>query len=157
MESSQSKAWWVAQGMDDARPLKAFPGDQHIPLAELMQVWNQREDSSMVFATPGEYAAALAQQDLPLWDGVIDQVDVAYNSGWHGALYMAAGGARVVDDVSIMLSPEHYLRYSLPYVRECMAPFGGGWVHSCGNISHQLDAYLEELVISNPCQTVQSC
>ncbi len=64
------------------------------------------------------------------------------DGGYHGAMYMTNGGARVVDDVSIMLSPEHYLQYSLPYVRQCLAPFGGGWVHSCGNISHQLDAYL---------------
>jgi uroporphyrinogen-III decarboxylase len=64
------------------------------------------------------------------------------DGGYHGAMVMANGGVRVVDDVSIMLSPEHYLQYSLPYVRECLAAFGGGWVHSCGNISHQLDAYL---------------
>lgn len=65
------------------------------------------------------------------------------DSGYHGAMYMAGGGARVVDDVSIMLSPEHYERYSLPYARRCLAPFGGGWIHSCGNISHQLRFYLE--------------
>jgi hypothetical protein len=65
------------------------------------------------------------------------------DSGWHGALYMAAGGARVVDDVSIMLSPQQYRDHVLPYVRRCLEPFGGGWVHSCGDISHQLDAYLD--------------
>jgi uroporphyrinogen-III decarboxylase len=64
------------------------------------------------------------------------------DAGYHGAMYMTNGGVRVVDDVSIMLSPEHYVRYSLPYVRQCMEPFGGGWIHSCGNISHQLDACL---------------
>lgn len=65
------------------------------------------------------------------------------DQAYHGALYMARGGARVVDDVSIMLSPSQYREHVLPYVRKCLAPFGGGWVHSCGNISHQLDAYLE--------------
>ncbi|HPD32307.1 MAG TPA: uroporphyrinogen decarboxylase family protein [Phycisphaerae bacterium] len=70
------------------------------------------------------------------------EVGEPLDGGYHGAMYMTNGGVRVVDDVSIMLSPEHYLRYSLPYVRQCLAPFGGGWVHSCGNISHQLDAYL---------------
>ncbi len=64
------------------------------------------------------------------------------DGGYHGAMYMAAGGARVVDDVSVMLSPQHYREHSLPYVRRCLAPFGGGWAHSCGDISHQLDAYL---------------
>jgi len=65
------------------------------------------------------------------------------DSSYHGSLFMACGGVRVVDDVSIMLSPEQYREFSLPYVRRCLRPFGGGWVHSCGDISHQLDAYLE--------------
>lgn len=65
------------------------------------------------------------------------------DSGWHGALYMEGGGARVVDDVSIMLSPGQYEEFSLPYVRKCLAPFGGGWVHSCGDISHQMQFYLD--------------
>jgi hypothetical protein len=65
------------------------------------------------------------------------------DGGYHGSLYMTGGGVRVVDDVSIMLSPQQYREFSLPYVRQCLVPFGGGWVHSCGNISHQLDAYLE--------------
>ncbi|HOB73682.1 MAG TPA: uroporphyrinogen decarboxylase family protein [Phycisphaerae bacterium] len=65
------------------------------------------------------------------------------DGGWHGALYMEGGGARVVDDVSIMLSPAQYEEFSLPYVRKCLAPFGGGWVHSCGDISHQMQFYLD--------------
>lgn len=65
------------------------------------------------------------------------------DTGYHGSLYMAGGGVRVVDDVSVMLSPVQYRECVLPYVRRCLAAFGGGWVHSCGNISHQLDAYLE--------------
>jgi uroporphyrinogen-III decarboxylase len=65
------------------------------------------------------------------------------DGGYHGAMYMENGGARVVDDVSIMISAAHYEEFSLPYVRKCLAPFGGGWVHSCGDISHQLRFYLE--------------
>lgn len=67
-----------------------------------------------------------------------EPLDAAY----HGAMYMGNGGARVVDDVSIMLSPAQYEEFSLPYARKCLAPFGGGWIHSCGDISHQLDFYL---------------
>lgn len=64
-------------------------------------------------------------------------------SGYHGAVHMANGGARVVDDVSIMLSPAQYEEFSLPYARKCLAAFGGGWIHSCGDISHQLEFYLQ--------------
>jgi len=72
-----------------------------------------------------------------------DEIGEPIDGGYHGAMFMADGGARVVDDVSVMLSPEHYRDHSLPYVRQCLAPFGGGWVHSCGDISHQLDSYLD--------------
>lgn len=65
------------------------------------------------------------------------------DGGYHGAMFMTRGGARVVDDVSIMISAAHYEEFSLPYVRACLAPFGGGWVHSCGDISHQIRFYLE--------------
>ena len=63
-------------------------------------------------------------------------------SGYHGALYMDAGGVRVVDDVSVMLSKAQYEDYSFPYVVRCLEPFEGGWIHSCGNISHLLDVCL---------------
>jgi len=70
------------------------------------------------------------------------ELDEPMNRGYHGAMYMSSGGVRVVDDVSIMLSPDQFERFSLPYIRECLKPFGGGWIHSCGDISHQLDFYL---------------
>lgn len=64
------------------------------------------------------------------------------DEAYHGAMYMTNGGVRVVDDVSIMLSPAQYEEFSLPYARRCLAAFGGGWIHSCGDISHQMDFYL---------------
>lgn len=85
MDCSQARTWWVAQGMDDARPLRGWPRDKLLPLVELVAAWNEREDSRMAFCTPNEYAALLAQEALPVWEGPLDQVDVAYNSGWHGA------------------------------------------------------------------------
>ena len=84
LDHAANKTWWVAQGMDDARPLRTFDGDRLLPWFELVRLWNEREDSRMVFATPNEFAAMLAEEQLPLWEGVIDEVDVAYNSGWHG-------------------------------------------------------------------------
>ena len=84
-ELSQSTVWWVAQGMDDARPLRAAGADALLPVLDFSREWCEREDSAMIFATPNEYRRMLAEQSLPVWDGVIDQVDVAYNSGWHGA------------------------------------------------------------------------
>lgn len=84
MDCSSTRTWWVAQGMDDARPLRDSGSDRLLPIVELMRAWNEREQSRMVFATPNEYRARLEREDLPVWEGVVDQVDVAYNSGWHG-------------------------------------------------------------------------
>jgi len=84
MECSQSKTWWVAQGMDDARPLRGWPRDKLLPLIEFVKAWNQREASRMVFSTPNEFRARLEREKLPVWEGVVDQVDVSYNAGWHG-------------------------------------------------------------------------
>ena len=36
------------------------------------------------------------------------ELDEPMNSGYHGAMYMSGGGVRVVDDVSIMLSPDQF-------------------------------------------------
>jgi hypothetical protein len=115
MDCSSTRTWWVAQGMDDARPLRGWPLDRPLPLVDFVKAWNEREDSAMAFATPNEYRARLEIADcrlpiadcrgpdsgksqfairnsqfgpgvrsLPVWEGVIDPVDVAYNSGWHG-------------------------------------------------------------------------
>ena len=79
-----ARTWWVSQGMDDSRPLRSIWGDELMPLVEAVHEWNEREPSRLIFATPQEYAARLAEEDLPVVEGVIDPVDVAYNSGWLG-------------------------------------------------------------------------
>ena len=78
----------VAQGNDDAIPLKAFNSDADIPLPEIIQAWNEREDSSMCFATPNDFFDALAPYSslLPRHRGAVDVCDVCYN--------MALGGER---------------------------------------------------------------
>jgi hypothetical protein len=83
---TQARTWWVSQGMDDSRPLRGIWGDELMPLVEATHEWNQREPSRLVFATPQEYAARLGEEQagLPVVEGVIDPVDVAYNSGWLG-------------------------------------------------------------------------
>lgn len=81
---SGARSWWVSQGMDDSRPLRAGGNDEALPVVEATHEWNEREPSRLVFATPQEYAARLAPEKLPVVEGVLDPVDVAYNSGWHG-------------------------------------------------------------------------
>jgi len=65
------------------------------------------------------------------------------DSGYHGTLYMGNGGVRLCDDASVNLSPRLFREFSLPYIKEALAPFEGGWVHFCGDGNHLLDMYLE--------------
>lgn len=62
------------------------------------------------------------------------------NSDYHGGnLYMGRGGVRVCEDTSTLLSPSLIEEFVIPYLREALQPFGGGWVHFCGKNSHLLD------------------
>ena len=54
-------------------------------------------------------------------------------SGYHGTLYMAEGGVRLCDCDSTLLSPQLFAEFSLPYLKEALEPFGGGWLHICGD------------------------
>lgn len=72
-----------------------------------------------------------------------DLVGEPFDSGYHGTLYMGNGGVRLCDDSSINLSPRLFREFSLPYIKEALAPFGGGWVHFCGDGNHLLDMYLD--------------
>lgn len=48
-------------------------------------------------------------------------------------------GITISEDVLALLSPKLYKEFSLPYLNELSEEFGGLVVHSCGNISHQLE------------------
>lgn len=55
------------------------------------------------------------------------------NSGYHGVnLCMGNGGVRVCEDTSTLLSPSMIKEFVVPYLKEALRPFGGGWVHFCG-------------------------
>lgn len=79
---------WVQQGGDDSRPLRSgFYLDTPVALPTLIEAWNQRECSSVRFATPGEVFAVLEaeRERLPAIVGTLDPCDVCYNSAWAGA------------------------------------------------------------------------
>ncbi len=79
---------WAQRGSDDARPLRTHPGDDApMDLPAIVRAWNEREASTMRFATPVEaFAEVEARCDaLPVIRGTLDPIDVAYNAAWGGA------------------------------------------------------------------------
>lgn len=66
------------------------------------------------------------------------------NSGYHSInLYMCRGGVRICKDTATLLSPSVIKEFIIPYLKEALKPFGGGWVHFCGNNSYLLDLVIE--------------
>ncbi len=51
-------------------------------------------------------------------------------------------GMALSDDNIVMLSPEHYTEFAVPYNEQISREFGGLAIHSCGNYEKQLDALL---------------
>ena len=52
-------------------------------------------------------------------------------------------GIRVSDDVLAEISPRHYREFAIPYNNRLSEAFGGIFVHSCGDVTHNLDAIKE--------------
>jgi len=47
-------------------------------------------------------------------------------------VWMKNGGVRMCGDSDILVLPEHYREFVLPYQARAFAAFGGGWLHYCG-------------------------
>ena len=66
------------------------------------------------------------------------------DSGYHSVnLYMGRGGVRICEDTATLLSPVSIKEFVIPYLKEALQPFGGGWVHFCGKNYHLLDLIID--------------
>lgn len=84
--NSNVDVMWVAQGCDDVLPLKAFNSDLDVPLPEIIQKWNENEDSQMCFAGPNDFFLELEKQAdrIEVHKGTVEICDVSYNVAWGG-------------------------------------------------------------------------
>ncbi|MHB9025093.1 MAG: hypothetical protein ACYC7E_13130 [Armatimonadota bacterium] len=55
------------------------------------------------------------------------------NGGYHFSYALDNCGVRTCEDTSTLLSPATIDEYVLPYQRQALEAFGGGYVHYCGN------------------------
>jgi len=53
------------------------------------------------------------------------------------------GGVWFSDDDAVLMSPETYREFVVPYNSRVLQAFGGGAVHYCGNATHHADSFLE--------------
>ncbi|MGQ9629707.1 MAG: uroporphyrinogen decarboxylase family protein [bacterium] len=66
---------------------------------------------------------------------------------YHSGMYIDSAGVRLCDDSATTVSPEVFEEFILPYNERALAPFGGGFVHFCGNGNHILKYYLESPLV----------
>lgn len=57
-------------------------------------------------------------------------------------LPLLKGGVRICDDSATLVSAETYRELIVPRNEKAFAPFGGGWLHYCGNGNHVLPRIL---------------
>lgn len=68
-------------------------------------------------------------------------------SCYHGhaliqGIHLNNGGVRISEDTATLISPEQIDEYVIPYDKQALDRFGGGFIHYCGKNDHLLDAYL---------------
>lgn len=85
-EASTVDIAWLPQGSDDGLPGKRFNSGEAIDFTGFMKTWNERETSTMRFATPPSFFTELEKrkENIPTVAGTIDPCDVCYNAAWGG-------------------------------------------------------------------------
>ena len=74
----------------------------------------------------------------------------AMDGGAHGNhMWMSGTGARICEDTSTLLRPEHVAEFVVPYSDRVGEAFGSAWVHYCG----RSDPLFEHLL---PCEHVRA-
>jgi len=58
-------------------------------------------------------------------------------------IYMRSGGIRISEDSATLVSPKHIDEFIIPYDREALKAFGGGFVHYCGKHDYLLESFLK--------------
>jgi len=115
------------------------------PLDVAYLVWHSEEFLIALHKRPEEAHALMRLCTDLVIDFVQEQRRVAKSLGaefvpcHYPPIWMPDGwGVAVSDDCAALLSPRQYAQFALPYLNEVSDAFGGVFVHSCGNFTHNL-------------------
>jgi hypothetical protein len=70
------------------------------------------------------------------------------DGSYHWGMAVANGGSRSCEDTATLLNAEAIADLVHPYRAQGLAPFGGGFVHYCGDNAHLYDDVLSEPLVS---------
>ncbi|MCL2814688.1 MAG: hypothetical protein FWD23_08815 [Oscillospiraceae bacterium] len=66
-------------GLDDSLPNKNIY-DHDIDLSGFIADWNANESSQMVYSSFDKYFEEISRQELPVWEGPVDEAELAFNA-----------------------------------------------------------------------------
>ena len=121
-----------------------FPGDTGGPLslAEALrgnEIWYDFYDRPDDVRALIRRCTALCKEAAYWYKGKIGD---PRHQTYHGSLFQAKGGVRVVGDSIVNISPEMHREFVIDGIEEIFAEFDGGWFHSCGYFPDHLDDLL---------------
>lgn len=70
-----------------------------------------------------------------------------HGHGMEQGVYFSTCGTRVSEDTATLVSPALIEEVILPYIRRSIEPFGGGFVHYCGNSPQLYEALCAEPMV----------
>lgn len=126
-------------------PVRVRVTDVQGPLDVAYLVWHSEEFLIALHKHPEEAQTLMRMCTDLVIDFVQEQRSAAKSLGaefvpcHYPPIWMPDGwGIAVSDDCAALLSPRQYAQFALPYLNEVSDAFGGVFVHSCGDFTHNL-------------------
>src|SRR5665648_1057 len=116
------------------------------PLTIASQVWDYTSFLTALYEYPKEVHHLLDLATEATIEFVKAQLEKIHNPFGltHEDWYIPRKyGLRVSDDVLAEISPAHYREFAVPYNNRLSEEFGGIFVHSCGDVTHNLEVLKE--------------
>ena len=121
--------------------------DTQSPFDTATLIWDSSDFFISMFEAPEVVHRVLDKITRLLIDFSKKQIDLLGETWTKPGHIMASAknghGFAISDDNIVMLSPEDYLNFSVPYNNKISKEFGGLAVHSCGNYERQLPALMQ--------------
>lgn len=131
---------------ESASPVRVRVTDVQGPLDVAYLVWHSEEFLVALHKHQKEVHALMRMCTDLIVSFVREQRRVATSLGaefvpcHYPPIWMPDGwGIAVSDDCAALLSPRQYAQFALPYLNEISDAFGGVFVHSCGDFTHNLE------------------
>jgi hypothetical protein len=129
----------------DSIPMQVI--DLQSPYSAACQIWDAEELMSAMFSAPKavhDFLRIVTDFSMEFLQDYVTWFDRPAFPGRNFPSIPEDIGPNIADDTpAIMLSPEQYEEFALPYNVEVAEAFGGLSIHCCGDYTHQLDNHLK--------------